>query len=335
MNNPDDAIGKAAALAQFVAKAEEVCRVALGVAPSSREVIDGRPIVRARVGTDSVIVHYRRDPARVTREWAVMTALHEQGAPIPRPIFARGQWFIQEDVGTVPLSRAIADGSGPGLFSLLGDAIDALAATHRAGAAAGLASRVPALGSDPRWTAALLQRIAAVSTRAGVALLPAWPAPFQALLRPREQAFIKWDARPDNAMVASAGGIIWFDWEHACARHRTDDLIWLLCDETVADDAETEGALLASRLGQFQSKPRRAEADPALIAFAIAHSLVRIDVRTRLAERDVPASVPLTLGEIRRRQIGRAVRWSRRNKRFREATDWLRRLRDRWVDADG
>lgn len=40
------------------------------------------------------------------------------------------------------------------------------------------------------------------------------------LLKPR---FVKWDARPGNAMVNEEGQVHWFDWEHCCARNRLRD----------------------------------------------------------------------------------------------------------------
>ena len=43
----------------------------------------------------------------------------------------------------------------------------------------------------------------------------------------------------------------WFDWEHCGARNRLDDLIWLLCDESVPFCTETEQALLAEYLPLF------------------------------------------------------------------------------------
>ena len=39
-----------------------------------------------------------------------------------------------------------------------------------------------------------------------------------ALLRVKTPAFIKWDARPGNAIVNKNGTITWFDWEHCGCR---------------------------------------------------------------------------------------------------------------------
>ncbi|MBW1878439.1 MAG: hypothetical protein JRJ84_08765 [Deltaproteobacteria bacterium] len=57
-------------------------------------------------------------------------------------------------------------------------------------------------------------------------------------------SLIKRDTRPTNASVDAEGQVRWFDWEHACRRWIADDLIWLLCDETLPDLALGQRILL-------------------------------------------------------------------------------------------
>ncbi len=51
-------------------------------------------------------------------------------------------------------------------------------------------------------------------------------------------AFVKWDARPANAVARGPHDVRWFDWEHARHRWRADDWIWLLCDEAIPTEVD-------------------------------------------------------------------------------------------------
>ena len=78
------------------------------------------------------------------------------------------------------------------------------------------------------------------------------------LIRRPPLRFIKWDARPANAVLHPGGGVGWFDWEHCGYRAPLDDLVWLLCDEWTPE-AQSERALAhaASLAAPEQADPER------------------------------------------------------------------------------
>ena len=117
-----------------------------------------------------------------------------------------GEWLIQEDLGSRRLSEALLRDSPDAVEKWLRTACESLAAIHRAGRQAGLERQVVALGQTRKW----LQKLVATPDRVGRYLnLPAPDLDAEAIvaaLSPGEPWFIKWDARPGNAVAATTGG---------------------------------------------------------------------------------------------------------------------------------
>lgn len=260
----------------FAASALKTCQRLLGAAPSAWEAPGGQQRRSLRVHTHDgpVIVTRRRRANRAALEIAVLQALHEHGAPVPRVLAAGGGWLIQEDLGTRRLSAVLAGADAP---DWLERAVASLAAVHEAGRRAGLARQVAPLGADPRWLGenvlaapAKLGRLAGIAPAAldreklGSALFPAVPC------------FIKWDARPGNAVARRDGRVAWFDWEHCGVRCALDDLAWLLGDEYAAIAPTEETAILDRHLSRFADGRSLDEARRYLHIFGTFHVCVRL-----------------------------------------------------------
>lgn len=204
----------------------------------------------------SVIATVREEPERADLETRVLRALAGRNAPAPRVLAGNRRLLLQEDCGTTRLSVAIHRAwrarDGAAVERLLDGALDSLVELQGAGHAAGLSENVPLLGVADWWIEALIDRPAALGSLLGIK--PARPAigdlrDLLAVLRPR---FVKWDARPANAVVDEGGRVSWIDFEHCGARNPLDDLAWLLGDEYVPHDPGRDERLLerhVSRLG--------------------------------------------------------------------------------------
>ena len=106
-----------------------------------------------------------------------------------------------------------------------------------------------------------------------------------ALLRVSSPRFIKWDARPGNAVAREDGTVGWFDWEHCGARAWLDDAAWLLGDEYADATKAAEGRLLARHLGAFADGRGADEAAAYLAAFGTFHMCVRLGLILKYKER--------------------------------------------------
>ena len=138
-----------------------------------------------------------------------MTTLEPLGASVPKLLAGGGEWLIQQDVGRFRLTQKLQGASEFEGIALLDAAVAALWQCQDAGAKAALGAGLKNLGGyGPLLeTPAKLGKIlkAPAPKLAAERILPLICAP--------ERVFIKWDARPANAIVAENGAIFWIDWE--------------------------------------------------------------------------------------------------------------------------
>lgn len=235
-----------------------------------------RDSLRLRLGQRSVIATRRPKSIRSHLEVNVLRALHDNGAPVPRILAYDGVWLIQEDMGDRRLSQVLVHANESENEIWLSRALDGLAATHRAGRAAGMEKKVATLGETTGWRRELVGMPARLSRHLD---LPAPSLPERELIeliRIRDPWLIKWDARPGNATACEDGTVAWFDWEHCGARNRLDDVAWLLGDEFIGDWPESEKLLLARCLPDFADGVGADEAMAYVSAFGVFHMCVRL-----------------------------------------------------------
>lgn len=218
----------------------------------------------------------------------MLRELRAAGAPVPAVLAFDGEWLIQEDLGDRRLSAAFGGGDVRFAGVWAARAAAALLLCQRAADKAGLSQRVAPIGATPEWIAGLLSTPGRIAAQLGL------PDPdLSALITleqmaPRRYSFVKWDARPGNALQVEGGGkggtdeggVGWVDWEHCGARDALDDLAWLLCDEYMPDDAELESVLLSRFLPLFALQSQRSPQDALvyLSRFGSLHSCVRLSL---------------------------------------------------------
>ncbi|MFM2130294.1 MAG: hypothetical protein RL477_1840 [Pseudomonadota bacterium] len=229
-------------------------------------------------GDDAWVFSRRASAARAELEAGVLGELHRLGAPVPAPVAQKDAWIVQQFLPGERLSTAM-DGMAPDARTRwLDEAIRSLALIHEAGRRAGLERRVVVIGARAGW----IEQLIDMPRRLALELaLPPPVVPADGLrsrLTPKRPRFIKWDARPGNALAGAGGDVFWFDWEHCGCRDPLDDLAWLLGDEWAPDDDGMEGALLARHLGAFADGRSADEARACLMAFGAFHMAVRLSL---------------------------------------------------------
>lgn len=236
--------------------------------PASRS----RRSVRVVLSDGSVIATRRKRRERSQLEAHVMRTLHEHGASVPAALAYDGEWLIQEYIEGTRLPLILVGDDPDRSRLLLETAAEGLAQIHRIGDETGLNEKVVRLGAAEGWIAELID----TPNRIGDALDVPAPmldvAAIAEMLQVDRPCFLKWDARPGNAVVRPNNEVVWFDWEHCGARNALDDFAWLLADEYVpAIEGLAEVAVA--------NAPDDVFADQARIAFstyATFHSAVRL-----------------------------------------------------------
>ena len=236
-----------------------------------------RRSVRVQLPDRSVIATRRKSAGRGKLEAMVLSELRRYGAPVPA-ILALGEgWLIQKDLGTERLSGALAKADRHGAVDLLDKALAALAAIHEAARRAKLVPHVPALGQTAVWRKGLAAMPKRIAPRLGEPLPALDAEEIDRMLAVPATEFVKWDARPGNAIVRAEGGTIgWIDWEHCGARAGTDDLAWVLGDEYVHLAETDERALIDKYLPAFAGARDARTARAAFHFFGVFHTCVRL-----------------------------------------------------------
>lgn len=265
-------------------EAQQVVQEVFGSAPERIEWPGGRDrkAFVATVGALRLVFSRRGGPERARLEADILDRLGPAGLA-PALIKLHGDWVIQSHVPGLRLSQHLADDIGREATAV--SAALSLARCQQLVGYAGLADRMPSIGIRSGWTRDFLLTAARLADANG------WPEPrldldrLENLLSSPPRTFVKWDARPGNALVhEGTGRPVWIDWEHAGRRVAADDLCWLVCDEWFPADAVLEDAAIAA-FHDAQDPPVVYPFERYVRTFGVFHMLVRADLILRQQSR--------------------------------------------------
>ena len=279
----------------------------------------------------SVIATRRTSLQLARREVSTLSALNLHDAPVPRLLGTNhSQILIQEELIGQRLSEALKDADAERYSELIDSALTSLVAIHEAASAEQLEGKVDALGEEEGWIHGLLRRPGVIGEYLDNPAPELDSATLTALLRIRQPRFIKWDARPGNALVTDTGVVKWFDWEHAGKRNRLDDMAWVMGDEYLPDHPEAERSLIDKFLPLFSDGADANVAYDYLMAYGSFHIVVRIglilkymtdgwwDIDKCIQEDKVGVSL-----ECATRLCQRGARWSAECELTAPLSDWF------------
>ncbi len=150
----------------------------------------------------------------------------------------------------------------------------------------------------------------------------------------KRDEFVKWDARPGNAMV-NDGHVIWFDWEDCGRSKALDDLAFVLCDEWTPLDGEAEARLVDTYFPFFNRSLSQQQGEHYLRLFGVTHIVLRIKMAVKLQVRDDKwwdrdyclqgDKIGVTASEVGH-QISRGRRWADGIEEFKPLLPWFDEL---------
>ncbi|MEB4589958.1 phosphotransferase [Candidatus Thiothrix sp. Deng01] len=258
----------------------QICQASMKQAPARVSFPGGRSRSSCQVtlADGQRIILSRRADARARQESDILNLLGSHQAAAPHLLATyQDDVLIQEEIIGQRLSLRLQQADAAASFSLLGGALGALAKIQQIASQAGLDNQLAVLGSDEAWLKTFLRQPflignalkIPVSRRLDVRQL-------YIVLQCRTPRFVKWDSRPGNAMVTPHNRVVWFDWEHAGARNRLDDMAWLLGDEFTPDNPLVERELIKRFLPHFADDLNGQEAMRYLMAYGTFHLVVRL-----------------------------------------------------------
>jgi len=253
----------------------DFCRDLLGREVSGVDFPAGkdRKTVIVHLPDRSIVVSKRASASRAKLEASVLEKLSSTGF-VPSLVGRRGGMLAQELVCGNRLSHELEMGDANDRERLLIQSGSTLLDLQEAGKQAGLNKYAPPIGNRDGWFLDF-----AKSPLRLAQLVNAPPPNYDAealakQISPKDLTFVKWDARPGNALLTPNGTVSWFDWEHCGCGSPEDDLVWLLADEWTPINEPAEDFLL--RKAAQKSRSTLDELSARFRSKAILHSAVRL-----------------------------------------------------------
>ncbi len=315
-----------------------VCKKLLGVNVTAVSFPGGRYRKSFRLflsDNRTVIASRRQAPGRAMMEERVLQILTKHNALVPKPLGFNGVLLIQQDLPGIRLSEALEEATEEQFEKYLGCALNSLADIHQKAELAELDYAVPMLGEHSDWLVSFLDRPFVIGSFLNLPCPELLLDDLFELLVLLEPRFIKWDARPGNAILQDDEQVAWFDWEHCCARNRLDDMAWLLCDESVPETyAEAEDRLIDQYLETFADGRDITEAHIYLRVYGILHMCVRLGRILNAKSYGTWSDADYTLGEEEegtslkeaQRLCVRAAKWSEKTEYTHQLIDWFNQV---------
>ena len=290
----------------------------------------------ADIGGDLFVLAKRESVEDAQLEAIVLKCLSKTGH-VPEFVARQERWLVQQ---CVPGQRLpiLLDEAEPGAprQAMLGDALEALAIIHDAALDEGLQHRVPRVGIRPGWIDDRIEEMHLTSKILEIGEAKIDQPAIKKILDVKHRDFIKWDARPGNALVYE-GRHYWFDWEDCGRRNALDDLACLFCDEWSMITAQAEDALIDRFLPRFARSMSLDRAHDYLMVAGLVQTTHRLRLAVKYHHQDhrwwsrskclQGDKVGVTAQEVGR-LCERGTRWAVRHELLSSYVEWLQRVAD-------
>jgi len=296
-----------------------------------RDLSGNLSILATMHNNEKVMMTYRGNSHLAKLEALVLKNLSECGASVPRLLNQSGNWLIQEYLGDARLSQSLNIDDEKLKLNLLEDGLSSLQENQNIALQIGLNDLVLPICNNDAWRN---ERVRYLDELGRVTKIPSPKINKEKvfnLLKVKPLSFIKWDARPGNAIVRENKNVFWFDWEHCGLRAGIDDLVWFLCDEWISCNENTETLLIDKFVQHFD----RNELNVPRLKYVYVHGTVHMcgkllkiiqkKVETNWWSRDFCLKfeqMGITLNEAKK-LARKASRWARNDQLTAPLSNWL------------
>ena len=219
------------------------------------------------------------------QEGIVLRTLGQSGL-VPKMKAVADEWVVQEYIEGTRLPVVLDQTEDMGKREqLVSDALESLLHVQELAHQKSMQHRMPKVGVADKWLWNRTGAAKRISRKAGIRPPELDRQKLVDLMDVKRDEFVKWDARPGNAMVTE-NGTVWFDWEDCGRSKALDDLGFVLCDEWTALDAESETRLKNRFLPLYNKSMSYERAEHYLHLFGVTHCLLRLRMAQKLRERD-------------------------------------------------
>ncbi|MEP0944442.1 MAG: phosphotransferase [Rhizobiaceae bacterium] len=291
----------------------------------------------ADMGDAPYVFAKREDRDDAQLEGIVLRTLGDSGY-VPRLKAIVDNWVVQEFIAGERLPVVMdAEPSFAEREKLVAASLESLVHIHEQAHAQNLQHRVPKIGTVDNWLWDRTGAAKRISKTLNIAPPELDREKLVQRMTVKRDEFIKWDARPGNAMV-TANKILWFDWEDCGRSKALDDLAFVLCDEWLDVGIDGEWRLLDTYFPFFNRSLSPHHGRHYLRLFGVVHMILRIRMAQKLYSRrnewwdreyclkgDKVGVTPTEMARL----VNRAKRWSDGVDELKPIPAWLDSLADR------
>lgn len=237
-----------------------------------------RKTVVVQIGSQKYVVSQRRSKGRAALEAQALQRLEHTGL-VPSLLHHNDEWIVQEFVEGQRLAFVLETGNASQRHELLVNAAMGLLELQQSGSASDLMAHAPDIGARPGWVDDFAKVPEHLAKSLGVDIGTYDPSLVTPFLRTDMRVFVKWDARPGNALLDKSGRIVWHDWEHCGRGAPEDDFVWFFADESapIGNDAVRQAVKRAAGLYELEPK----DVESRFLHKAVLHSLYRLQLILR------------------------------------------------------
>lgn len=285
----------------------------------------------ADMGQAPYVFARREDRDDAQLEGIVLRTLGPSGY-VPKLKAVVENWVVQEFVAGERLPVVLDETSiMADRERLVADSLESLVHIQEQAHSANLHHRIPRVGTADNWLWNRTGAAKRISASIGIAAPDMDRESLVDHMDVKRDEFVKWDARPGNAMVTE-DRVLWFDWEDCGRSKALDDLGFVICDEWMDVDVETEERLLKTYFPFFNRSLSQQQGEHYLRLFGVTHMLLRIRMAQKLYSRKDEwwdrdyclqgDKIGVTATEMAR-QVNRIRRWADGVEEFGTLIPWL------------
>ena len=239
----------------------------------------------ADMGDETFVFAKRENVSDSQLEGIVLRTIGDTGY-VPKLKAVIEDWVVQEYVAGTRLPVLLNDSQDMNQREeLVGSSLESLIHIHDAAYSANLQHRVPKVGTVDKWLWDRSGAAKRISNSIGISYPKLDREELVRLMDVKRNEFVKWDARPGNAMV-NDNRVIWFDWEDCGRSNALDDLGFVLCDEWTCLDQASESRLLDKYFPFFNRSLSKQNGEHYLRVFGVIHMVLRMRMALKLRSRE-------------------------------------------------
>ena len=282
------------------------------------------------------ILTFRKNIEHAELEAEALKRISKVKGPVPKLINSSKNWLVQEYIAGDRLSSVINTENKDLCSDLIYRGISSLIHLQEIAKNIHLFKSAKPVCISKYWKELEVNALGSISELTQLSLPNIDRNKIIDVLTINPYSFVKWDARPGNAILGIEQQIVWIDWEHSGLRAGIDDLIWFLSDEWVGLEPKIELEMISEFINFFNKQELSVLPEKYLRVFGTTHmcgklfAIIKHQKRIKKwKDRNFCLNFELMGVTLQESQnlATKAARWAGQDELTKPLVPWLRNLK--------